>query len=83
MNYKQFNELFDSELTVANISRAIAIKTKTVLCLDKDGYYIDNLDNCFGEDDTIDVPTEIAEQVIALPEITSKTIRGVKVFQIK
>ena len=84
MDYKHFNELFNSEeLTVDNISRAIALETKTVLCLNKDGYYIDVLDDYLGEDDTIDVPTDIAKQVIALPGITSKTVKGIKVFQIK
>lgn len=85
MDYTEFNKLFEDAvldgLTVNNIRQAIN-GTGTVLCLNKDGYYIDNLDDFFGEDDTIDVSTEIAEQVTALPGITSKMFKGIKIFQI-
>lgn len=85
MTYKHFKDLFDAdelgELTADKIHQAITGEEAVVLCLNKDGYYIDNLDEYFGEDDTIDVPTKMAEQVIALPGICTRTIKGVKVFQ--
>jgi hypothetical protein len=48
MDYTEFNKLYDGryELTVNNIHQAIS-GTGTVLYLNKDGYYIDNLDDFF------------------------------------
>ena len=84
MNYKFFKELFDDDnLTPGKISQAIVSETGTVLCINDEGYYLDNLDDFFGEDDTIDVPTDIAIQITSHPAIVSKLHRGIRIFQIK
>ena len=82
MDYKHFKDIFERTLTVDSISQAIGCGTGTVLCSNEGGYYIDNLDDYFGEDDTVEVPTELAEQVIAQPGVSSMVVRGVKVFMI-
>lgn len=54
MNYSKFAKLFDENKITVDIVRQ-TIDSETVLCLNDEGYYIDNLDDHFGEDDTIDV----------------------------
>ncbi len=79
--YALFNGLCRHELTAERIIDAISDEGITALCRNRDGYYIDNLDEFFGEDDTIDVPEQMAQEIIAGPCIRSTKRAGIMVYQ--
>lgn len=79
--YALFKGLYRHKLTASRIIDAISDEGITALCRNRNGYYIDNLDEFFGKDDVIDVPTEMAQEVIAKFCVRSTERADVMVYQ--